>query len=189
MTELAVSLGPLTLRSPLVAASGTVGSVVDFAAVGALEAYGAAVAKSVSGIPWPGNPAPRLASTGPGMLNAIGIQNPGVAAWVEEIGPRLPDLPVPVWGSAVGTTVEEFVGPAPAVSRDRVGVVAEAQEVDAGGRAVIDHGVGGAASLLLDRNTQTGGRRRGRAAPESVPKPSSGVERYGRFASCRAPTA
>ena len=109
MTELAVSLGPLTMRSPLVAASGTVGSVVDFAVVGALEAYAAAVAKSVSGTPWQGNPAPRLASTGPGMLNAIGIQNPGVAAWVEETGPRLPDLPVPVWGSAVGKTVDEFV--------------------------------------------------------------------------------
>ncbi len=109
MTDLSVELGPLSLASPLVAASGTVGSVVDFAAVGALDAYGAAVAKSVSGTPWLGNPAPRVASTGPGMLNAIGIQNPGVAAWVEEVGPHLADLPVPVWGSAVGMTVEEFV--------------------------------------------------------------------------------
>ena len=51
MVDLATRLGPLSLRSPLVAACGTVGSVVDFAAVGALEAYGAAVAKSVSGEP------------------------------------------------------------------------------------------------------------------------------------------
>jgi dihydroorotate dehydrogenase (NAD+) catalytic subunit len=97
------------MRSPLVAASGTAGSVVDFVGVGALEAYGAAVAKSVSATPWPGNPDPRLANTGTGMLNAIGIQNPGVTAWVEEIGSRLPGLPVPVWGSTVGKTVEEFV--------------------------------------------------------------------------------
>ena len=109
MIDLSVSLGPISMRSPLVAASGTVGSVVDFAGVGALESYGAAVAKSVSGIPWPGNPAPRLSNTEAGMLNAIGIQNPGVRAWVEEIGPGLPGVGVPVWGSAVGTTVAEFV--------------------------------------------------------------------------------
>lgn len=109
MTDMSVSLGPLTLRSPLIAASGTVGSVVDFARVGALQAYGAAVAKSVSFAPWPGNPPPRMAPAGPGMLNAIGIENPGVDAWVEKFGSRFRDLPVPVWGSAVGKTVDEFV--------------------------------------------------------------------------------
>ncbi|MDH3260147.1 MAG: dihydroorotate dehydrogenase [Acidimicrobiia bacterium] len=109
MTDLSVALGPVLMRSPLVAASGTVGSVVDFAGVGALEAYGAAVAKSVSGTPWPGNPDPRLASTGAGMLNAIGIQNPGVATWVDDVGLLLPGLSVPVWGSVVGKTVGEFV--------------------------------------------------------------------------------
>jgi dihydroorotate dehydrogenase (NAD+) catalytic subunit len=108
MIDLSVELGPLALRSPLIAASGTVGSVVDFVGVGALGAYGAAVAKSVSGTPWPGNPAPRLAAAGSGMLNAIGIQNPGVAAWVDEVGPLLAGLPVPVWASAVGRTIEEF---------------------------------------------------------------------------------
>ncbi|MFC2177242.1 dihydroorotate dehydrogenase [Actinomycetota bacterium] len=101
-------LGPLSLRSPLIAASGTVGSVVDFAAVGALEHYGAAVAKSVSPVPWEGNPAPRLGSSGTGMLNAIGIQNPGIVAWAEEIGPRLASAAVPVWGSAVGGSPAEF---------------------------------------------------------------------------------
>ena len=74
MIDLSVSLGPVSLRSPLIAASGTVGSVVDFASVGALESYGAAVAKSVSGTRWAGNPAPRLGNTQAGMLNAIGIQ-------------------------------------------------------------------------------------------------------------------
>ena len=108
MTDLSVTLGPLSLRTPLIGASGTVGSVYDFAAVGALEAYGAAVAKSVSGTPWPGNPPPRLSPAGTGMLNAIGIQNPGIEEWVAEVAPRLVELPVPVWGSAVGTTVAEF---------------------------------------------------------------------------------
>lgn len=106
--SLSVRLGPLNLRSPLIAAAGTVGSVVDFVAVGALENYGAAVAKSVSGVPWEGNPAPRLGSSGIGMLNAVGIQNPGIDAWVEEVGPRLAKAGVPVWGSAVGGTPAEF---------------------------------------------------------------------------------
>ncbi len=120
MTDLTTSVGPVTLRSPLVAASGTVGSVVDFAAVGALENYGAAVAKSVSGNPWPGRKPPRLSPAGLGMLNGIGIQNPGVEAWVAEIGPELPSIGVPVWGSAVGETIDEFAHVAAALSSTAV---------------------------------------------------------------------
>jgi dihydroorotate dehydrogenase (NAD+) catalytic subunit len=103
-----VRLGPVELRSPLVAASGTVGSVVDAAGAIDFAHYGAAVAKSVSGTPWSGRPAPRVAPTGAGMLNGIGIQNPGIDAWARDIGPQLGRAGVPVWGSAVGTTVEEF---------------------------------------------------------------------------------
>ena len=106
--SLSAALGTVRLRSPLIAAAGTVGSVVDFAAVGALENYGAAVAKSVSPVPWEGNPAPRIGSSGSGMLNAIGIQNPGITVWADEVGPRLADVGVPVWGSAVGGTPAEF---------------------------------------------------------------------------------
>jgi dihydroorotate dehydrogenase (NAD+) catalytic subunit len=109
MTNLRVQLGPVELRTPLVAASGTVGSVVDFAPVAAFESYGAAVAKSVSGDPWPGRSTPRLGAAGAGMLNAVGIQNPGIDAWAERFGSRLSDIGVPVWGSAVGATVEEFI--------------------------------------------------------------------------------
>jgi dihydroorotate dehydrogenase (NAD+) catalytic subunit len=92
----------------LIAASGTVGSVVELAGLADLSVYGAAVAKSVSGEPWSGRPAPRLAPAGIGMLNGIGIQNPGIEEWRTEIGPRLADLDVPVWGSAVGHSAEEF---------------------------------------------------------------------------------
>ena len=108
MTDLRVRLGPLKLATPLVAASGTVGSVDDFAAVGALDAYGAAVAKSVAPAPWPGRPAPRMAPAGAGMLNGIGIQNPGIEAWTAAHAPALGTLPTQVWGSAVGGTPEDF---------------------------------------------------------------------------------
>ena len=108
MTDLSMRLGPLGMRTPLVAASGTVGSVVDWAAVGAPDAYGAAVAKSVSAEPWQGRAAPRLSPAGVGMLNGIGIQNPGIEAWTDEVGPELAAAGVPVWGSAVGHSPEEF---------------------------------------------------------------------------------
>ena len=78
MIDLSTALGPLELRTPLIGAAGTVGSVVDFSGVADLSAYGAAVAKSVSPQPWEGRPAPRLAPTSTGMLNGVGIQNPGI---------------------------------------------------------------------------------------------------------------
>ena len=106
--RLQTSLGPLVLRSPIVAASGTVGSVVDFAGGGDFQPYGAAVAKSVSSDPWPGRVPPRLTSAGAGMLNGIGIQNPGIEAWIREVGPRIGEVPVPIWGSAVGHDAAGF---------------------------------------------------------------------------------
>ncbi|MGF1664861.1 MAG: dihydroorotate dehydrogenase [Acidimicrobiia bacterium] len=109
MTDLTTSLGPVTLSSPLIAASGTVGSVVEFSDVTDWSVYGAAVAKSVSAVPWTGRPAPRVAPAGVGMLNGIGIQNPGIDVWVEKYASRFQEVPTQVWGSAVGNTVDEFV--------------------------------------------------------------------------------
>ena len=106
--DLTATVGDLTLRTPLVAAAGTVGAVVDVVAVSAFEHYGAAVAKSVSREPWEGRPAPRLAPAGEGMLNGIGIQNPGIARWIDRYGSRLTEAGVPVWGSAVGESPDEF---------------------------------------------------------------------------------
>jgi dihydroorotate dehydrogenase (NAD+) catalytic subunit len=106
--DLTARIGDVELRAPLIAASGTVGSVWEWADVADLKPYGAAVAKSVAASEWPGRPAPRLAPSGPGMLNGIGIQNPGIEAWSEMMAPRLPLIGVPVWGSAVGETPDEF---------------------------------------------------------------------------------
>lgn len=106
--DLTTRLGPVELATPLVAASGTVGSAVEFREVTEFRLYGAAVAKSVSQDPWPGRPPPRLAPAGTGMLNGIGIQNPGIEAWLAEVAPRLGSVEAPVWGSAVGHNPDEY---------------------------------------------------------------------------------
>jgi dihydroorotate dehydrogenase (NAD+) catalytic subunit len=121
--DLTTQLGEYELATPLVAACGTVGSVVDFAAVGSLDAYGAAVAKSVSGTPWSGRTPPRVAGTGTGMLNGIGIQNPGVEAWVEAVGPQLAAVATDVWGSAVGKDAAEFAQVARMLSETEVAAI------------------------------------------------------------------
>jgi dihydroorotate dehydrogenase (NAD+) catalytic subunit len=108
MTDLGVTLGPLRLSSPLIAASGTVGSVVEFSETIDFSRYGAAVAKSVAPEPWPGRPAPRLGAVDAGMLNGIGIQNPGIEAWLAEIGRSFDAIPTDVWGSVVAHDIDGF---------------------------------------------------------------------------------
>lgn len=120
---LTTSLGSLELRSPLIAASGTVGSVWEWAQVADTAPYGAAVAKSVAPEPWHGRPPPRLAPTASGMLNGIGIQNPGIDSWIEEMGRRLARLRVPVWGSAVAHDAEGFAKVAGALSAAGVAAI------------------------------------------------------------------
>lgn len=126
MTDLTTTLAGVQLRTPLVAASGTVGSIIEFAGVTDFGAYGAAVSKSVSDEPWAGRDVPRLAPAGVGMLNGIGIQNPGIDVWVNDIVPQLTAVDVPVWGSVVGTTVEGFVS----VARKMAGAGVPALEVN-----------------------------------------------------------
>ena len=123
MATLDVSLGSHHLATPLVAAAGTVGSVIEFADTVDFSRYGAAVAKSVSPEPWTGRPAPRIGAVDTGMLNGIGIQNPGIDAWLEDIGSAFSDLSVPVWGSAVAHDVEGFGLVAAAMDRSDVAAI------------------------------------------------------------------
>lgn len=120
--RLKVDLGPLELRTPLVAASGTVGAVWEWAQVADTSCFGAAVAKSVSPEPWPGRPAPRVAPLATGMINGVGIQNPGIERWAEENVGRVASAGVSVWGSAVGGDPAGFATVARGL--EKVGVAA-----------------------------------------------------------------
>ncbi len=103
-----VTLGPLTLATPLVASSGTVGSIIEFTDTTDFTNYGAAVIKSVAPEPWEGRKPPRMAHVGDGMLNAIGIQNPGVDAFMAEYGSQFHEIPTQVWGSVVAHDIDGF---------------------------------------------------------------------------------
>lgn len=124
--SLTTSFGGVELRSPLIAASGTVGSVWEWAEVADTRYYGAAVAKSVSPTPWTGRPAPRIAPLAVGMLNGIGIQNPGIEAWMETMRSRMEGTSIPIWGSAVAGDPEGFA----LVSKGQSSVGATAIEVN-----------------------------------------------------------
>ncbi len=89
-------------------ASGTAGHGAELAAYGPLDELGAVVVKSLSPDPWPGNPAPRLAPLPTGMLNSVGLQGPGIAAWAEKDLPALKATGATVVVSVWGRTVEDY---------------------------------------------------------------------------------
>jgi dihydroorotate dehydrogenase (NAD+) catalytic subunit len=118
--------GPVTLRTtlagielatPVMAASGTFGSGVELSTLIDLRKVGAVVTKSITPQPVRGMPTPRMAETPSGMLNAIGIQNPGVEAFVEKDGAFIARAGVPVIVSIAGKTVQEFAEVAVRVSK------------------------------------------------------------------------
>ncbi|WP_029893902.1 dihydroorotate dehydrogenase [Desulfohalovibrio reitneri] len=88
--DLSVSVGPLRLKNPVLTASGTFGYGLEFSRYGDLSKLGGIVVKGLSLKPRQGNPMPRIAETPCGMLNAIGIQNIGVEAFLKQKLPRLP---------------------------------------------------------------------------------------------------
>ncbi|MEO5680421.1 MAG: dihydroorotate dehydrogenase, partial [Acidimicrobiales bacterium] len=105
---LATSVGTVRLRNPVMAASGTAGHGAELGAYVDLASLGGVVVKSLSAQPWAGNPPPRLHGAGPGMLNAVGLQGPGVAAWVEHDLPTLLRAGATVVASIWGRTIEEY---------------------------------------------------------------------------------
>jgi dihydroorotate dehydrogenase (NAD+) catalytic subunit len=110
--DMSVRLGPVGLANPIVTASGTFGHGDEVARLGDAAAIGAVTAKSLSPGPWAGKPAPRLHTTASGMLNAVGLQGPGVDAWLAEDLPALRAAGAQVIASIWGQTVEEYAAAA-----------------------------------------------------------------------------
>jgi dihydroorotate dehydrogenase (NAD+) catalytic subunit len=124
VVDTTVRLGHMELPNPIVAASGTYGHGAEVARHGDPSALGAITAKSVSANPWDGNPAPRLHMTAAGMLNAVGLQGPGVTAWVEHDLPELRAVGARVIASIWGHTVDEFACAAELLRPARDSIVA-----------------------------------------------------------------
>ena len=106
--DLTATLGPVVLPNPIVAASGTYGHSDEVARLGDPAALGAVTAKSLSAFPGEGNPAPRVIEATAGMLNSVGLQNPGVDAWVAHDLPPLLERGARVIASVWGRTVDDF---------------------------------------------------------------------------------
>jgi dihydroorotate dehydrogenase (NAD+) catalytic subunit len=107
--DLSVSVGTLRLSNPILAASGTFGYGVEFAHLVDLNCLGGLVVKGLSIEPMAGAPEPRLCETPSGMLNAVGLQNIGVRAFVAEKLPALRQYRTAVIANVFGCTVEEYV--------------------------------------------------------------------------------
>jgi dihydroorotate dehydrogenase (NAD+) catalytic subunit len=107
--DLSVAIGALRFRNPIIAASGTFGYGLEFAHLLDLNRLGGLVTKGLSLEPIEGAPAPRLCETPSGMLNAVGLQNVGVRAFVEKKLPALRKFDVPVIGNVFGYCEEDYV--------------------------------------------------------------------------------
>jgi dihydroorotate dehydrogenase (NAD+) catalytic subunit len=108
--DLSVNVGALRLANPILAASGTFGYGVEFAHLVDLNRLGGIVVKGLSLEPMAGAPAPRLCETPSGMLNAVGLQNVGVRAFVAEKLPALRQYRTAVIANVFGYTIDEYVG-------------------------------------------------------------------------------
>ena len=105
---MSTSVGSVALPNPVMTASGTGGHGAELAAYFDLASLGAVVVKSLSAEPWAGNASPRLHETPSGMLNGVGLQNPGVEAWLEHDLPALDATGARVVASIWGFSVEAY---------------------------------------------------------------------------------
>ncbi|SFH18391.1 dihydroorotate oxidase B, catalytic subunit [Desulfotomaculum arcticum] len=108
MINTTVNLGGIKMKNPVATASGTFGFGLEYQPFLQLEQLGAIVVKGTTPAPRQGNPPPRIAETPAGMLNAIGLQNPGVDKVAGEIMPQLVHLRTPVIVNIAGDTVEDY---------------------------------------------------------------------------------
>lgn len=104
-----VTIAGVTFQNPVMTASGTFGSGMEYSQFVDINRLGAIVTKGVANVPWPGNPTPRVAETYGGMLNAIGLQNPGVDVFIERDLEFLKKYDTPVIVNVCGKTIEDYL--------------------------------------------------------------------------------
>ena len=109
MANTSVNLSGVTLKNPVMTASGTFGSGAEFAEFVDLNKLGAVVTKGVANVPWPGNPTPRIAETASGMINAIGLQNPGIDLFCERDIPFLKKYDTKIIVNVCGKSTEDYL--------------------------------------------------------------------------------
>src|SRR5699024_5272689 len=109
MIDLSVELPGLKLKNPIMPASGCFGFGREYSQFYDLNKLGAVIMKSATGTERLGNDTPRVAETSSGMLNAIGLQNPGVEKIVEQEIPFLRQFDIPIIANVAGSTVEEYL--------------------------------------------------------------------------------
>ena len=109
MIDLSVDLAGVKLKNPVMTASGTFGSGMEYSEFVDLNRLGAVVTKGVAAVPWEGNPTPRVTEVTSGMLNAIGLQNPGIDVFMERDLPFLAQYDTKVIVNVCGHTQEEYL--------------------------------------------------------------------------------
>lgn len=107
--NLKVNIGPVELKNPVMTASGTFGSGAEYSEFVDLNQLGAVVTKGVANVPWSGNPTPRIAEIHSGMMNAIGLQNPGMEVFCERDLPYLQQFDTKVIVNVCGHSPEEYL--------------------------------------------------------------------------------
>jgi dihydroorotate dehydrogenase (NAD+) catalytic subunit len=103
-----VKIAGVTFSNPIMTASGTFGSGAEYSEFVDLNQLGAVITKGVSNIPWTGNPTPRIAEVYGGMLNAIGLQNPGIDVFIERDIPFLKHYDTGIIVNVCGKTTEDY---------------------------------------------------------------------------------
>ena len=104
-----VEIAGVTFKNPVMTASGTFGSGMEYSDFVDLNRIGAVVTKGVANVPWPGNPTPRVAEVYGGMLNAIGLQNPGIDVFVKRDIPFLKQFDTKIIVNVCGKTVDDYL--------------------------------------------------------------------------------
>lgn len=103
-----VNIAGVELKNPVMTASGTFGSGAEYSEFVDLNKLGAVVTKGVASVPWPGNPTPRIAETYGGMMNAVGLQNPGIDLFVKRDIPFLKQYDTKIIVNVCGKSTEEY---------------------------------------------------------------------------------